>query len=80
VVAPKRGAPGLAGHWHACSCFVKVAANWTATLFFIMSELWGSVVISLLFWSLADDVCNVSEAKVRACAPHPSRRLPCTGL
>jgi ATP/ADP translocase len=45
-----------------------------------MSELWGSVVISLLFWSLADDVCNVSEAKVRACAPHPSRRLPCTGL
>ena len=29
---------------------VKVAANWTYSLFFCFAELWGSVVISVLFW------------------------------
>jgi hypothetical protein len=32
------------------SCFVKVVANWSYTLFFILGELYGSVAISLLFW------------------------------
>uniref|UniRef100_A0A383WNC7 ADP,ATP carrier protein n=1 Tax=Tetradesmus obliquus TaxID=3088 RepID=A0A383WNC7_TETOB len=45
------------------SCFVCVAANWSYTLFFILGELYGSVAISLLFWSLADDVCSVEEAR-----------------
>lgn len=44
-------------------CFVRVASNWVYSLFFILGELWGSVAISLLFWSLADDLCNVDEAK-----------------
>eukprot|EP00775_Hariotina_reticulata_P006953 gene6953-7169_t len=43
--------------------FAAVATNWSYTLFFILAELWGSVAISLLFWSLADDVCTVDEAK-----------------
>jgi hypothetical protein len=42
---------------------VRIATNWTYSLFFILGELWGSVAISLLFWSLADDVCTVDEAK-----------------
>jgi AAA family ATP:ADP antiporter len=29
---------------------LKVAGNWTYSLFFCMSELWGAVVISVLFW------------------------------
>ncbi|KAI8468826.1 MAG: TLC ATP/ADP transporter-domain-containing protein [Monoraphidium minutum] len=44
-------------------CLVKLVANWTYTLFFVLGELWGSVAISLLFWSLADDICSVDEAK-----------------
>ena len=28
-----------------------------------MAELWGSVVISVLFWTLANDVCTVADAK-----------------
>jgi ATP/ADP translocase len=31
-------------------CFVRVAAHWAYTLFFILGELYGSIVISLLFW------------------------------
>lgn len=37
--------------------------NWTYSLFYILSELWGSVVLSLLFWGFANDITRVSEAK-----------------
>lgn len=37
--------------------------NWTFSLFFCACELWGGVVISLLFWSLANEVCTLKEAK-----------------
>lgn len=35
---------------------LKVIENWTFSLFFCGAELWGSVVISVLFWSLANEV------------------------
>ena len=37
--------------------------NWTYALFYIMSELWGSVALSLLFWGFANDTTRTSEAK-----------------
>lgn len=37
--------------------------NWTYSLFYILSELWGSVVLSLLFWGFANDITRVTEAK-----------------
>ncbi|MFV0340898.1 MAG: NTP/NDP exchange transporter [Parachlamydiaceae bacterium] len=37
--------------------------NWTFSLFYILSELWGSVVLSLLFWGFANDITRVTEAK-----------------
>lgn len=42
---------------------VQVVENWTYSLFFLMAELWGAVVISVLFWTLANEVCTVKEAK-----------------
>lgn len=42
---------------------IKVVENWTFSLFFCAAELWGSVVIAVLFWTLANDVCTVDEAK-----------------
>lgn len=42
---------------------LKVVEHWTFSLFFCIAELWGSVVISVLFWSLANEVCNVQDAK-----------------
>lgn len=47
---------GLAG-------LVALFRNWTYALFYIMSELWGSVAISLLFWGFANDITKVSESK-----------------
>jgi AAA family ATP:ADP antiporter len=29
---------------------VAILRNWTFCLFYVMAELWGSVVVSVLFW------------------------------
>lgn len=42
---------------------VGALENWTFSLFFVMAELWGSVVLSLLFWGFANDTTRTSEAK-----------------
>jgi AAA family ATP:ADP antiporter len=42
---------------------VAVYRNWTYSLFYILSELWGSVVLSLLFWGFANEITRVLEAK-----------------
>jgi len=45
------------------SGLVSVVRNWTFSLFYIMAELWGSVVLSLLFWGFANDTTKVGESK-----------------
>lgn len=42
---------------------VALIRNWSYALFYVMSELWGSVAISLLFWGFANDITKVSESK-----------------
>jgi len=42
---------------------IAVFRNWTFSLFYVMSELWGSVALSLLFWGYANDIMKVTEAK-----------------
>lgn len=36
---------------------------WTYSLFYILAELWGSVMISLLFWQFANQIVKTNEAK-----------------
>lgn len=40
-----------------------VIGNWSFSLFYILSELWGSVVLSMLFWQFANHITRVTEAK-----------------
>jgi len=42
---------------------VAVFRNWMFSIFYILAELWGSVVLSLLFWGFANDITKVKEAK-----------------
>eukprot|EP01026_Neomeris_dumetosa_P060086 TRINITY_DN5642_c0_g2_i2.p1 TRINITY_DN5642_c0_g2~~TRINITY_DN5642_c0_g2_i2.p1 ORF type:complete len:664 (-),score=81.95 TRINITY_DN5642_c0_g2_i2:1086-3077(-) len=37
---------------------IGMIRNWTFTLFYVMSELWGDVGLSLLFWGLANEVTS----------------------
>jgi AAA family ATP:ADP antiporter len=42
---------------------IAIIRNWTFSLFYIMSELWGSVALSLLFWGFANDTTRAAESK-----------------
>ena len=43
--------------------FIRIVGNWSYALFFIFSELWGSVILNLLFWQFANQVINTDEAR-----------------
>jgi AAA family ATP:ADP antiporter len=45
-------------HW-----LVPVVGNWSFSIFYILSELWGSVILSMLFWQFANEITKVTEAK-----------------
>ena len=42
---------------------IAVLQNWTYSLFYLLANMWGSVVVSLLFWGFANEVTTVDEAK-----------------
>lgn len=44
-------------HW------VAIYRNWIQTIFFVTAELWGQIVIFLLFWGFVNQICNFNEAK-----------------
>ena len=48
---------GKYSHW------IAVYRNWIQSLIFIAAELWGSLVILLMFWGFANHITNVDEAK-----------------
>merc|ERR1719469_1722391 len=42
---------------------LAIVRNWSFAVFYVMAEMWGSVVASLLFWGFANEVTTVDEAK-----------------
>lgn len=71
VIYPNRAAlhmseeaiKALQGEYKYLHWIIPVVGNWSYSLFYVLSELWGSVVISLLFWQFANEITRVSEAK-----------------
>jgi ATP:ADP antiporter, AAA family len=43
---------------------VGMVRNWLFTAFYCTSELWGDIVLSLLFWGLANETTHMDEAPV----------------
>ena len=43
--------------------FVAIFLNWTITLYYVMAEMWGTVVLTVLFWGFANNITPVDEAK-----------------
>ncbi len=42
---------------------VAAVRNWTFTSFYVMSELWSSIVLSMLLWGFANQITRLGEAK-----------------
>lgn len=42
---------------------VAMLSHWNFSLFYVITELWGSLVLAVLFWGMANDLSSVEEAK-----------------
>ncbi len=43
--------------------FIDLYAYWAFSLFYVLSEIWGSAMIALMFWQFANHVVRMSESK-----------------
>ena len=43
--------------------FFPMVGYWTYTLFYVFSELWAAIVLTLLFWQFANQITPVEQAK-----------------
>lgn len=46
-----------------CRGLVAMWRNWSFTLFYVMCELWGTMVLTVLFWGFANEVTKIGEAR-----------------
>ncbi len=51
--------PGLKG----LGGLLIIIRHWHLSLFYVLSELWSAVVLSMLFWGFANEITQVDEAK-----------------
>jgi len=42
--------------------FVDMIRHWPFTLFYVMAEVWGSIVLAVLFWGFANEITSLEEA------------------
>lgn len=63
VLHPHALADKLQESYPALRGVIAIFRNWSFSLFYVMSELWGSVALSLLFWGFANDITKITEAK-----------------
>jgi AAA family ATP:ADP antiporter len=45
------------------SGLIAIFRNWTFTAFYIMSEMWSTMIMTVLFWGFANEVTTVTEAR-----------------
>lgn len=43
--------------------FLKLYSKWTFVTFYIIAELWGSAMIFMLYWQLANNITSTDQAK-----------------
>ncbi|MCE5295469.1 MAG: NTP/NDP exchange transporter [Chlamydiales bacterium] len=56
ITALKAAYPALGG-------FIDIYAYWAFSLFYVLSEIWGSAMIALMFWQFANHVVRMRESK-----------------
>lgn len=56
IQALKQSYPVLSG-------FIDIYAYWAFSIFYVLSEIWGSAMIALMFWQFANHVVRMRESK-----------------
>ncbi len=42
---------------------IAIIRNWTYSTFYVMAEMWSTMIMTILFWGFANDVTSVKDAK-----------------
>lgn len=45
------------------SGFINIYAYWSYSAFYVLSEIWGSAMVALMFWQLANEIVRMNESK-----------------
>lgn len=53
----------LADQYPNFKWFIRIAGNWSFASFYMMAEMWGSMMLTLLFWQFANQITKTGEAK-----------------
>lgn len=46
-----------------CRGFVAIIRYWTYTTYYVMAEMWSTMIMTVLFWGFANDVTPLKDAK-----------------
>ena len=46
-----------------CRGLVACFRNWTCTIFYVMAEMWSTMIMTVLFWGFANDITSVKDSK-----------------
>lgn len=62
VLQPHLTAQSLQAAYPNLKWFIVLCENWIFTTFYVMSELWGTMVLQVIFWGFANEITRVDEA------------------
>ncbi len=55
-------AQSLQANYPSFKWFIAICDNWIFTTFYVMAELWGTIVLQVIFWGFANEITRVDEA------------------
>lgn len=53
----------LASSYPNAQWFIRIIGKWTFASFYLAAEMWGSMMLTLLFWQFANQITKTNEAK-----------------
>ena len=59
----KEAISSLADQYPNFIWFIRIGGSWSFASFYMMAEMWGSMMLTLLFWSFANQITKTEEAK-----------------
>ncbi|MDB6096927.1 MAG: tlcA-C [Francisellaceae bacterium] len=48
---------------HGFKGLISVIRHWNLSVFYVMAELWATIVLCMLFWGFANEITGIDEAK-----------------